>query len=115
MDATKSVTPETTQIKTPEVTQTKTPEATQTKTPEATQIKTPEATQIKTPETFKITGNWDAQSKLLKERFSQLTDADLKFETGKENDLLTRVQAKLNKKREEVISIIDKSLTTEKA
>ncbi len=107
MDATQSVTPETTQIKTPETTQ--------IKTPETTQIKTPETTQIKTPEAFKIKGNWEAQSKLLKERFSQLTDADLKFEAGKENELLTRVQTKLNKKREEVINIIDKSLAGEKA
>lgn len=61
-----------------------------------------------TPESFKIVGNWDDQSKRLKEKFAQLTDADLKFETGKENDLLTRVETRLNKKREEVINIIRK-------
>jgi hypothetical protein len=59
-------------------------------------------------ETFKIVGNWDDQSKRLKEKFAQLTDADLKFETGKESDLLTRVETRLNKKREEVINIIRK-------
>lgn len=59
-------------------------------------------------ENFKITGNWDHQSKQLKEKFNQLTDADLKFETGKENELLTRVETRLNKKREEVINIIKK-------
>jgi len=57
---------------------------------------------------FKITGNWDEQSKGLKEKFSQLTDSDLKFETGKENELLERVGTKLNKGREEVINIIKK-------
>lgn len=67
-----------------------------------------DTTQNKTPEDFKITGNWDIQSKKLKEKFSQLTDADLKFETGKENELLTRVETRLNKKREEVINIIKK-------
>jgi hypothetical protein len=61
-----------------------------------------------TAETFKIVGNWDDQSKRLKEKFAQLTDADLKFETGKENDLLKRVETRLNKKREEVINIIRK-------
>jgi uncharacterized protein YjbJ (UPF0337 family) len=61
-----------------------------------------------TTESFKIVGNWDDQSKRLKEKFAQLTDADLKFETGKENDLLTRVETRLNKKREEVINIIRK-------
>ncbi len=67
--------------------------------------------QNKTPEAFKITGNWDAQSKQLKQKFSQLTDADLKFETGKENELLGRVETRLNKKREEVINIINKAQT----
>lgn len=64
--------------------------------------------ETKTPENFKITGNWDTQSKQLKQKFSQLTDSDLKFETGKENELFTRVGTRLNKKREEVINIIKK-------
>ena len=62
----------------------------------------------KNVETFKITGNWANQSKTLKGKFPQLTDADLKFETGKENELLGRVETRLNKKREEVINIIKK-------
>lgn len=59
-------------------------------------------------ETFKITGNWNDQTAVLKEKFPQLTDADLKFESGKENDLLKRVETRLNKKRDEVINIIKK-------
>lgn len=59
-------------------------------------------------ETFKMTGNWDDQTVVLKEKFPQLTDADLKFETGKESDLLKRMETRLNKKREEVINIIKK-------
>jgi hypothetical protein len=62
----------------------------------------------KTTEAFKITGNWATQSQELKGKFSQLTDEDLKFEVGKENDLLKRVETRLNKKREEVINIIKK-------
>lgn len=62
----------------------------------------------KKEESFKIIGNWENQSKELKSKFSQLTDADLKFEKGKENDLLKRVETRLNKKREEVINIIKK-------
>lgn len=56
---------------------------------------------------FKIT-NWDESSKKLKEQFSQLTDADLKFENGKENDLIHRIENRLNKKRSEVIDLINK-------
>jgi hypothetical protein len=37
-----------------------------------------------------------------------LTDADLKFETGKEEDLLKRIETRLNKKRDEVINNIRK-------
>ncbi len=63
----------------------------------------------KTAETFKITGNWEKQSKELKNKFSQLTDSDLKFEPGKENELLKKVETRLNKNREEVINIIKKA------
>jgi len=62
----------------------------------------------KSTESFKITGNWENQSKELKGKYSQLTDADLKLEAGKENDLLERVESRLNKNREEVINIIRK-------
>lgn len=58
--------------------------------------------------TFKITGDWKAQSELLKEKYPQLTDADVKYEQGQEDSLLTRVQTKLNKQRGEVINIIRK-------
>ncbi len=60
-------------------------------------------------ELFKITGDWGEQSKVLKEKFSQLTDSDLKFEAGKENELLERVGTRLNKKSEEVMNIIKKA------
>ena len=57
-------------------------------------------------ETFKVTGDWAAQAKNLKERFSALTDADLKFESGKENELVGRVESRLNKDRAAVLSIL---------
>ncbi len=62
----------------------------------------------KNTEAFKITGDWATQAKQLKEKYAQLTDADLKFETGKEDDLLKRVEERLHKKRPEVINIIRK-------
>lgn len=58
---------------------------------------------------FKVTGNWDSQSKQLKSQFSQLTDSDLKFESGQENEMLGRVETRLNKKRNEVIDILRKN------
>lgn len=62
-------------------------------------------------EAFKMSGNWDNQSKELKAKYEQLTDSDLKFEQGKENELLGRIENRLNKKRDEVINIIKKGQT----
>ena len=73
-----------------------------------------DTTQNKNSDVFKITGNWGEQSKVLKEKFSQLTDSDLKFETGKEKELLERVATKLNKKPEEVMNIINKGQSENK-
>lgn len=64
-------------------------------------------------EVFKISGDWKVQSKSLKEKFAQLTDEDLNFVAGKENELLLRVEKRLNKNRAEVINII-KKVQTEK-
>lgn len=69
-----------------------------------------DTTPQKNAQAFKITGDWTAQSKLLKEKFPQLTDADLKLETDKDAELLARVSTRLNKKDEEVINIINKGL-----
>ena len=59
-------------------------------------------------EPFKIVGNWDVQSRKLKEKFPQLTAEDLKNEAGKEGDLLTRLERRLNKNRQEIIRLIKK-------
>jgi hypothetical protein len=48
----------------------------------------------KAHEAFKITGDWNDQSKQLKEKFSQLRDSDLVLEKGKENELLERLENK---------------------
>ncbi len=60
-------------------------------------------------EDFKITGKWAAQSEILQEKFAQLTDADLEFEVGEEENLLQKIEKRLKKKRDEVINIIRKS------
>lgn len=64
--------------------------------------------EIKISEPFKVSGDWNLQSETLREKFPQLTDADLNFQIGKDEELLTRVITRLNKKREEVINIITK-------
>lgn len=66
--------------------------------------------QNNTTEGFKITGNWEKQSKTLREKYPSLTDSDLKFEPGKEKELISRVSSRLNKKEEEVTNILKKDL-----
>ncbi|AZA99375.1 hypothetical protein EG359_07060 [Chryseobacterium joostei] len=55
---------------------------------------------------FKITKDWATQSKQLREKFSTLTDYDLKLEEGKEKEMLERIGNRLRKNREEVLNII---------
>ncbi|MEQ9378617.1 MAG: general stress protein CsbD [Imperialibacter sp.] len=68
---------------------------------------------IKAAGVFKITGDWADQSGLLKQKFGLLTDEDLVFEAGGEQDLLTRICERINKDSEEVMNIIRKGLPFE--
>lgn len=60
----------------------------------------------KRSEVFKITGDWEAQSKRLKEKYPELTDSDLHFVEGKESELIFRISKKLRKKREAIVNLI---------
>ena len=71
-----------------------------------------EAKASREPLIFKIIGDWKRQADKLKEKFPQLTDSDLKFESGRESDLLKRIESRLHKKREEVMNIIKKGQPT---
>lgn len=57
---------------------------------------------------FKITANtWGDKKTKLKNKFSQLNDADLHFDEGKESELTARLQTKLNKSEAEVQKLIN--------
>ena len=57
---------------------------------------------------FTIIGNWATRSRLLKSEYLQLTDEDLKFEVGKEEELISRFETRLSKTREQIIEILQK-------
>lgn len=57
---------------------------------------------------FKMNGDWKEQAMQLKSKYTQLTDEDLIYESGKVSYLLKRIEARLNKSREEVVAIIRK-------
>ena len=57
-------------------------------------------------EQFKIKGDWKKESQALKTKYPKLTSEDVKFETGKESDLIKRLETRLGKNRNEVIDIL---------
>lgn len=57
-------------------------------------------------ETLELKGNWNEQKGKLKQKFAILTDNDLMFEDGKEDEMLGKIQIKLGKTKEEIRKII---------
>lgn len=55
-----------------------------------------------------ISGNWEQIKGKLKQKFANLTDNDLLFVEGKEDETLGRIEKKLGKSRDEVEKIIRK-------
>jgi uncharacterized protein YjbJ (UPF0337 family) len=55
-----------------------------------------------------IKGNWNEVAGKLKQQFANLTDDDLLYKEGKEEELLGRLQQKLGKTKEELRKIISK-------
>ena len=51
-------------------------------------------------------GNWNEQKGKLKQKYANLTNDDLKYAEGKEDELLGRLQKKLGKSKEEVEKLI---------
>ncbi len=60
----------------------------------------------KPSEYYIISGDWEKQSKVLLERFPNLTSKDVRFKTGNETDLFQRLVNKLNKNLNEIIYIL---------
>jgi uncharacterized protein YjbJ (UPF0337 family) len=58
---------------------------------------------------FQIKGNWNEIKGKLKQKYAQLTDDDLTFAEGKEEELLGRLQKRLGKTDEEIRREIEES------
>ena len=56
---------------------------------------------------LKIKGNWNQLKGKLKQKYADLTDDDLMFTEGKEDELLGRLQEKTGKTKEEISNMID--------
>lgn len=58
--------------------------------------------------TDKIKGNWNQIKGKLKQRYGNLTDDDLTYAEGKEDELLGRLQEKTGESKEEIKDFIDR-------
>ncbi|HMC98038.1 MAG TPA: CsbD family protein [Flavobacteriales bacterium] len=56
----------------------------------------------------KIKGNWNQLKGKLKQQYANLTDNDLLYVEGKEDELHGRLQERLGKTKDEVDSLIDR-------
>lgn len=56
---------------------------------------------------LRIKGTWNELKGKLKQKYAMLTDDDLTFAEGKEDELLGRLQTKLGKTKDEVIREIE--------
>ncbi len=61
---------------------------------------------------LKIKGNWNELKGKLKQKYANLTDDDLIFAEGKEDELLGRLEKKLGKTQEELEDTFDKLQST---
>jgi uncharacterized protein YjbJ (UPF0337 family) len=59
-------------------------------------------------EKLSMKGNWNEVKGKLKQKYGQLTDDDLAFAEGKEDELYGRLQKKLGKTKEDLRNEIEK-------
>lgn len=56
----------------------------------------------------KVKGNWNVIKGKLKQQYSDLSDDDLTYAEGKEDELLGRIQKKTGKSKDEIKDFVDK-------
>jgi uncharacterized protein YjbJ (UPF0337 family) len=57
---------------------------------------------------LQLKGNWNEIKGKLKQKYGQLTDQDLTFAEGKEDELLGRLQKRLGRTKDELRAEIEK-------
>ncbi len=60
-----------------------------------------------TMDKLRLEGTWNQVKGKLKEKYAELTDDDLQYTEGKEDQLIGRIQKKLGKSKDEVRRIIN--------
>jgi uncharacterized protein YjbJ (UPF0337 family) len=57
--------------------------------------------------TLQIKGNWNIAKGKLKQKFAQLTEDDLQFVEGKEDELIGRIQKRTGRAADQIKSAVD--------
>ena len=57
--------------------------------------------------TTDLKGKWNEAKGILKQKYAELTDDDLLYVEGKEDELYGRIQQKVGKSKEEIKKMID--------
>lgn len=55
----------------------------------------------------RIRTNWNVKKDQLKEKFDELSEADLYYNKGEEEELVERIQKKTGKNKDEVIRLLE--------
>ena len=56
---------------------------------------------------LKLKGDWNQTKGKIKQAYGDLSDDDLKYEEGKDDELVGRIQKKIGKTKDEVIKWIE--------
>ncbi|MBN8861033.1 MAG: CsbD family protein [Sphingobacteriales bacterium] len=56
---------------------------------------------------MKLKGNWNEIKGKMKQKYASLTDDDLLYDDGKDDELLGRIQKKIGQSKDEVIKWIE--------
>jgi uncharacterized protein YjbJ (UPF0337 family) len=57
---------------------------------------------------LQLKGNWNVLKGRLKQQYAELTDDDLAYVEGREDELTGRIQRRLGKTREEIEAMLDR-------
>ena len=59
------------------------------------------------PNSEEIKGNWNEMKGKLKQKYADLTEDDLLFEEGKDDEMWGKLQQKLGKTKKEILSLFE--------
>ena len=63
--------------------------------------------QFRTDQRLRLKGDWDGLKDKLQQAYTQLTDEDLTYVEGKGHELVSRLQAKLGKRKRQIVKMLN--------